>query len=300
MLWRMRQAPFKESVHAQRQKERDWPQANCYDRIGMATSLFVLELPGAATRPAAGDVADVARAVSPTFAATAAGRRLGWKASKLNLALLALACSLPGAAKAENQMLVLSPLAAPRLAETHAALALAPGVHYSPVLYSGHAATLAQLRTGSPPNLWECAWLVWNYADPDHFYYLALKPSGWELGKRDPAYPGGQRFLATGALASPVGSWRRFRIAQRGNEIKVALDGKPLVSFEDMVPPIYKFGRLGLYTEDARVALDDVTHPIMETFDALAPQSTVVDGASLGDWTLPFLGFGTASIAPRP
>jgi len=44
------------------------------------------------------------------------------------------------------------------------------------------------------------AWVVFRYIDDDHFYHLALKPSGWELGKTDPSYPGGQRFLTTGTL----------------------------------------------------------------------------------------------------
>ncbi|PPD44282.1 MAG: hypothetical protein CTY15_07500 [Methylocystis sp.] len=197
-------------------------------------------------------------------------------------------------------MLILTPAVADRPQDTHAALALAPAVFHSPVLFSGRVATLSQLRRGTPANPWECAWLVWNYTDDEHFYYLALKPGGWELGKRDPAYPGGQRFVATGSLASPVGLWRSFQIKQKGDEIAIAIDGRRLVSFEDIVPPIYKSGRLGLYTEDARVALDDVTQPLAENFDDMPRQTTAQDGTTLGGWSLPFLGFGTASIAPRP
>ncbi|MEI2620707.1 MAG: hypothetical protein V9G09_08190 [Candidatus Nanopelagicales bacterium] len=55
-----------------------------------------------------------------------------------------------------------------------------------------------QLRTTSPANPWETGWLIAGYTDPEHFYYVACKTNGWELGKRDPDYPGGQRFLATG------------------------------------------------------------------------------------------------------
>lgn len=197
-------------------------------------------------------------------------------------------------------MLVLSPGVAASATETHAALALAPGVHYSPLVFSGRVATLAQLRTDGAPNDWECAWLVWNYLDPEHFYYLALKPKGWELGKRDPAYAGGQRFLATGRLGSPLGLWRTFQISQRGGEIEISLDGATLVAFEDIVPPIYKSGGVGLYSEDARVALDRVSRPIKQDFNAHAPASVSTDGATLAGWTLPFLGFGSASIAPKP
>lgn len=197
-------------------------------------------------------------------------------------------------------MLTLGPAAAETQGDTHAALALAPGVYRSPVRFSGRVATLAQLRRGSPPNAWECAWLVWSYQDPEHFYYLALKPNGWELGKRDPAYRGGQRFLATGQRAFPIGSWHKFRIFQKGGEIAVVVDGAPLVTFADRAQPIYASGRLGLYTEDARVALDDVSRPFVQTFDGFDIQSVTADGARLGDWTTPFLGFGGASIERRP
>lgn len=207
---------------------------------------------------------------------------------------------MAGAARAQGNMLTLSPKAATRPDETHAALALAPNAYTSPVRFSGRVATLAQLRTGSPPNSWECAWLVWNYADPDHFYYLALKPTGWELGKRDPAYPGGQRFLATGPRTFAIGSWHAFRIVQRDNAIKAFIDGEPLVDFTDKTPPFYKSGKLGLYTEDAAVAIDSVTHPVRQDFDGLPLESAAADESRLGGWSLPFLGFGSASIAPAP
>ena len=51
---------------------------------------------------------------------------------------------------------------------------------------------------------------MWDYTDNNHFSYLALKTNGWELGKRDPAYPGGQRFLATGSDSpTQIGQWRK-------------------------------------------------------------------------------------------
>src|SRR3989442_2904189 len=52
--------------------------------------------------------------------------------------------------------------------------------------------TLRQLRWPGP-NPWEVAWVLWHYTDSTHFYYLILKPNGWELGKEDPAYPDNQR-----------------------------------------------------------------------------------------------------------
>jgi hypothetical protein len=36
---------------------------------------------------------------------------------------------------------------------------------------------------GDRANPWDAAWLVWRYTDDQHFYYLVLKPDGFELGK---------------------------------------------------------------------------------------------------------------------
>ena len=94
--------------------------------------------------------------------------------------------------------------------------------------------------------------------DPDHFYSIALKPNGWELSKQDPAYPGKQRFLATGTSPTfPVGTTYHVRIIERGNTIQVWVDGTPLTQFTDGERP-YLQGSVGLYTEDARVVFRDV------------------------------------------
>jgi hypothetical protein len=215
--------------------------------------------------------------------------------------LMTLVASGAGAkcvALAEDKMLSLSPRPPAQPSETHAALALAPGVYATDLHFAGRVATLGQLRTGSAPNPWECAWLVWNYSDNDHFYYLALKPNGWELGKRDPAYPGGQRFLAAGESSFAIGAWAAFSIAQRENEITVAVNNATLATVVDSAPPIYKSGRIGVYAEDATVALDDLTSPLIDDFDAHETQCTATDESSVAGWRFPFLGHGAASITP--
>lgn len=219
------------------------------------------------------------------------------------LAVLALAAAVVALLKIltadHEKMLVLSTMAPSEAAETHAALALfSPANSSDLVIFSGRVATLRQLRQGGKPNSWECAWIVWNYEDNDHFYYLALKPGGWELGKRDPAYPGGQRFMATGSQPFPVGAWTTFKVSQLENHIVVSADNRKLASVIDTQPPIYTSGRIGLYTEDAVAALARVTSPIVEDFRTHPPQNTKVDGSTLGGWTLPFLGYGAAAIEP--
>jgi hypothetical protein len=121
------------------------------------------------------------------------------------------------------------------------------------------ATTVRQLRMGSAPQPWEVAWVLWHYADNSHFYYFIPKPNGWELGKADPAYPGAQRFLATGTSpAFPIGSWYRVGIIQSGQTIQVSVNGAVVTTFTDRERP-YSSGRVGLYTEDAEAYFDNVS-----------------------------------------
>jgi hypothetical protein len=150
-----------------------------------------------------------------------------------------------------------TPKASTRSAETHAGLVVTAAT-YGNVDITARQRTVAQLRTPRP-NAWEVPWLLWNYTDDDHFYYIALKPNGWELGKEDPSYPGAQRYLATGSnVKFPVGPWHTVRARQVGSTISVWGDGHLLTTFTDPERP-YGNGRVGLYTEDARADHDDVT-----------------------------------------
>jgi hypothetical protein len=134
---------------------------------------------------------------------------------------------------------------------THGALAVT-SQEYGDVDLTVRQRTVEQLRTPSP-NPWEVPWLVWAHADDEHFYYLILKPNGWELGKEDPAYPGAQRYLATGSSPTfSVGAWHTLRIRQTGSLIEAWGDGQLLTRFVDHERP-YASGHVGLYTEDAHV-----------------------------------------------
>jgi Domain of Unknown Function (DUF1080) len=166
------------------------------------------------------------------------------------------------------------------------------------VSFAGRVQTVRQLRTGSSPNPWECAWIVWSYQDDAHFYYLALKPTGWELGKRDPDYPGGQRFLASGSRKFPVGAWHTFIIRQAGATIDARANGEHVVSFTDAERP-YAGGRLGIYAEDSEVQVDDITMPFTDDFGRYRLQTNTQDGSVLKNWITPFLGFGYAAIVKR-
>ena len=117
--------------------------------------------------------------------------------------------------------------------------------------------TFAQVQTPTADS-WNVAWVLWHYTDKTHFYYLILKPGGWELGKEDPAYPGSQRFLATDAApVFPIGVSYSVQIAQSGRTMQVAVNGTPLVQFTDTKSP-YLHGNIGLYCEESSVTFASV------------------------------------------
>jgi hypothetical protein len=158
-----------------------------------------------------------------------------------------------------SQRLRLSPAAPTQPNETHSALVRAT-TDSSAVDLSVDVQTVAQLRQGSPANAWEAGWVIWNYADNDHFWYLAVKPNGWEIGRRDPAGAGGQIFVATGSAPStPIGQSRRVRIRHDGsNRLRVWLDGQ-LVSDLRRTNPLFPAAAIGFYSEDATVDFDNLT-----------------------------------------
>lgn len=153
--------------------------------------------------------------------------------------------------------LALAPAVSTAPALTHAALTLGPAFA-APTTFSVNMITTAQLRKNSPPNPWEVGWVIWDYADNQHFYYFQPKPNGWELGKEDPAYPGSQRFLATGTSPTfPIGGWYVVRIVQTQNILTVYVNGRLVTTYTDASSP-YTTGKIGFYVEDADVRFADV------------------------------------------
>lgn len=152
--------------------------------------------------------------------------------------------------------LMLSPRAPVDEHDTHAALVVTRQ-SFGDMAATVLLRTERQLRAPTP-RAWEVGWVVWCYRSPERFYALTLKPTGWELSKQDPRYPGGQRFLASGRSPTfAVGSWHRVGIVQVRNRIDVAADGRHLARYTDRLDP-YLAGAVGLYTEDARVRFTGV------------------------------------------
>jgi hypothetical protein len=163
-----------------------------------------------------------------------------------------------GQVSAANQLITLSPRAARTPTVTHAAL-VTTTTSATDTQATVALRTTEQLRTPQP-NPWEVGWVLWNYTDDAHFYYIALKPNGWEIGKEDPAYPGNQRYLATGTQPFPAQQWHEVTIHQIGATLTVSADGAPLATVTDTERP-YTSGHLGLYTEDAAVDFNPIHIP---------------------------------------
>uniref|UniRef100_UPI0028E9B6A7 family 16 glycosylhydrolase n=1 Tax=Cardiobacterium hominis TaxID=2718 RepID=UPI0028E9B6A7 len=156
-----------------------------------------------------------------------------------------------------NQALQLKPMARSGQTETSSTMVVSTVQTGDEFTYSGTIATPEQLRQGATPNAWETAWLVWNHTDNDHYYYFVARADGWELGKRDPAYSGGQRFMATGSESWPLADAKDFVITKSGNTVEISINGKVITTFTDDENP-YTGGSVGLYTEDARIVADDI------------------------------------------
>lgn len=167
-----------------------------------------------------------------------------------------------GSVTSTRNSMTLAPMASTAPGETHAALVVSQSSFTAAKLsVTAKMTTTSQLRTGSAANPWEVGWLVWDYVDNEHFTYAIAKPNGWELGKRDPAYPGGQRFLATGSSVTvPVGTQATYNVTRtvqtNGTTLTVLkIQGVTVAKFTDTERP-YTGGSVGVYTEDARIVVN--------------------------------------------
>jgi hypothetical protein len=142
---------------------------------------------------------------------------------------------------------------------SHAALVITART-YGDLALTLSMRTEQQLRTGPAghPKPWEVGWVLWHYTSDDRFYALTLEPTGWELSKQDPAYPGGERFLTSGLTPRfPPGTAYTVGVVQVGNQITVSADGRLLARYTDRSDP-YLGGAVGLYAEDAEATFDHI------------------------------------------
>jgi hypothetical protein len=135
-------------------------------------------------------------------------------------------------------------------AETHSALITTKRTWRDQTI-SFTTTTLAQLRTGSPPNPWEVGWVMFRFRDLSDYYWFIVKTNGWELGKKQGSDT--QIFLATGDLPSlTVGVPRQVQVRAQSSRIRVWVDGAQVVDYTDP-HPLLAPGSVGLYEEDSQV-----------------------------------------------
>lgn len=114
---------------------------------------------------------------------------------------------------------------------------------------------VGQLRKGSRPNTWECAWSMFRYRDLENYYYFILKPNGWEIGKKHGSDD--QIFLATGTSpAARIGYADTIKISVVSSTITVWVNGRQIARYTDRRP--IGSGAVGIYEEDAHVHFDNV------------------------------------------
>jgi hypothetical protein len=187
----------------------------------------------------------------------------------------------------DGQALAIHPKESNSGNETHAGLISGPHPSW-PVDINGNLTieaslhTEKQLRRQDAPNPWEVGWLLWDYVDKTHFYYFIPKPNGWELGKADPAYPGDQRFLASGSRPIyPIGNRYVVKIVQAASPtsttFSIFVDGVLLTTFTDRERP-YANGLVGFYSEDAAAYFHSVVVTIPRAVAELEVHKAGVDG----------------------
>lgn len=162
-----------------------------------------------------------------------------------------------------NNIFFLRPKAAETGNETFSALATTVN-NFTNFTLDLDVLTDKQLRLNTPPNSWEAAWVLFRYSDIFHYYWLLVKPDGVELGKKDcnsctdPV--SGQVFLKR--LDSPkltLDKWSKWNIQAFDSHILVSIDGNKIIDYIDKnASKTLDQGSVGLYSEDADVAFDNI------------------------------------------
>ena len=155
-----------------------------------------------------------------------------------------------GAATSSKGTFLLRSTPPVRGSETHSALVTTKRM-WGDQTFSVRTTTLSQLRTGADPNPWEVGWVLFHFRDLSNYYWFMVKPTGWELGKKQGSDT--QIFLASGTSPTlVVGRQSVVRIEVRGARIHVSVDGAEVVDYTDPNP--LPSGSVGLYEEDSRAS----------------------------------------------
>lgn len=137
--------------------------------------------------------------------------------------------------------------------------------------------TISQTRTGSAPNNWETAWIIWRIGDigGQMGYYFTIKMSGSEFGKSDNKEGSVANYiLATpGSPSVTLGQWYAVKVRVQGNRHQVWTDTTGAgtnytltIDYTDInavfAPSpsrqIQRGGYISFYCEDSQVEFSDI------------------------------------------
>ena len=192
--------------------------------------------------------------------------------------------------------LSLIPATAAAASESLAALAVSRATQAKTYTFKAQICTKRQLRAQSP-GYDEAAWVVWNYVDRETFYYFSVGPGGWEFGKSHPIH--GQKMIKRGTnFKAAIGTRNVVEVRVFGEWADVYVNGTYCAYVQDngyKGSPKLLGGKVGLLALDAECTFDNVALPVPDNFNGEAPR-TLAAGEHLANWTIEFIGNGTAAI----
>ena len=161
----------------------------------------------------------------------------------------------------DNEKVVLEPKISTSENETHSALVLSY-LQVKDFRIRITANTVEQLRENSVPKSWEVFWIFFNYNATENgnkeTNYFILKPNGFEFGSAWGETE--QCFVATNnEPILELDTEFEYDIVKSGLDIEIKIDRKIIYKNTVNSNDIFDcYGSIGLYTEDAKVAVSSV------------------------------------------
>ncbi|MBI5046739.1 hypothetical protein HZC07_03335 [Candidatus Micrarchaeota archaeon] len=161
-----------------------------------------------------------------------------------------------GLVNANNNYVYLRPRAVTGpLSNTSAALVVLTDTLPRDYVFSADVTLIKQLRIGNPPNPWETAWLLYNYQDPDNFWYFTPKTNGIELAR---VVNDEQQFFVT-ENSPQIQEGQKYKLTSivRNGIVSEFINDQEVATY-NMGSSYSASNSLALYTEDAEVSFENI------------------------------------------
>lgn len=141
--------------------------------------------------------------------------------------------------------------------KTHSDLKLLPQIHPSSNFKIELEFRIEKQHRTPTPNAWETFWLFWSYLSTGdglkETNYVAFKTNGIEIGTAFDSH--GQRFIWTAADPKiQINKWQKILFTKKNKSYFLQINDQNIPI--DSLSNLYHFpGRIGLYTEDAKVQI---------------------------------------------